>query len=90
MVNCFKFLPIWFSHILWAREKDGSCQWISFTLSTPCLFLLFFFSHLQLADTIEEAARAAEDASQEALALLQAFVSGESIGTTSVQGIQKK
>ncbi|XP_015668611.1 laminin subunit gamma-2 [Protobothrops mucrosquamatus] len=47
-------------------------------------------SHLQLADTIEEATRAAEDASQEALALLQAFASGEGIGTTSVQGLQKK
>ncbi|XP_058032258.1 laminin subunit gamma-2 [Ahaetulla prasina] len=47
-------------------------------------------SHLQLADTIEEAARAAEDASQEALALLQAFARGESIGTTSVQGLHKK
>ncbi|XP_026525046.1 laminin subunit gamma-2 [Notechis scutatus] len=47
-------------------------------------------SHLQLADTIEEAARAAEDASQEALALLQAFASGESTGTTSVQGLQNK
>ncbi|XP_007425431.1 laminin subunit gamma-2 [Python bivittatus] len=47
-------------------------------------------SHLQLADTIEETGRAAEDASQEARALLQAFVSGGDIVINSAQGLQKK
>ncbi|KAJ7332502.1 hypothetical protein JRQ81_014682 [Phrynocephalus forsythii] len=46
--------------------------------------------HTQLANTLEQAARAAEDASQQALALLRAAVNGGGNLANSMQGLQKK
>ncbi|XP_066480634.1 laminin subunit gamma-2 [Tiliqua scincoides] len=47
-------------------------------------------NHLQLANTIEQGARAADDASKQALALMQSAASGEGILDSSVQALQKK
>nr|XP_060630471.1 laminin subunit gamma-2 [Anolis sagrei ordinatus] len=47
-------------------------------------------SHMQLANTIEQASRAAEDASQQALTLLQPYLSGETILANSAHGLQEK
>ncbi|XP_061490051.1 laminin subunit gamma-2 isoform X2 [Rhineura floridana] len=47
-------------------------------------------SHMQLADTIEQAARAAAEASKQALGLLQSSASGGGILVNSVQGLHKK
>ncbi|KAH0618289.1 hypothetical protein JD844_017345 [Phrynosoma platyrhinos] len=47
-------------------------------------------SHMQLANTIEQASWAAEDATQQALALLQSSASGESILANSAHGLRKK
>ncbi|XP_020671039.3 laminin subunit gamma-2 [Pogona vitticeps] len=46
--------------------------------------------HTQLANTIEQAARAAEDASEQALALLQSSANGRGSLANSMQGLQKK
>ncbi|XP_053103696.1 laminin subunit gamma-2 [Hemicordylus capensis] len=47
-------------------------------------------SHMQLADTIEQASRAAEDASKQALVLVQSAASGGGTLANSVEGLHKK
>lgn len=49
------------------------------------------FSHMRLATTIEQAARAAVEASKQAEVIVQAAVSsGGNISPTSVQGLRKR
>lgn len=48
------------------------------------------FSHMQAANIIEQAAKAAQDDSQQALELLQAAVSGGAEVPGSLQGLLRK
>lgn len=51
---------------------------------------LLFYSHMQAANAIEQAAKAAKDDSDQALELVRSAVSGGGILANSMQGLLRK